>query len=236
MNVNLPVTHIPDSPDAAARGLKDTREIAHVAVTSVVSTMTEVIIGGNKASFSSNAGFSFEATAPSLAEAYNAGRTIFENSSAIMSSPTMPHVDERIAMASGIAELANLTSQGGLLGGVPITIEGGAGMGGNIEINTPRVQASADFSNNAHYLLEVVPEEAGEFRQVLGMITGAGSASGSVSAASVSSGSSTGSFFDQIVSALKEAASGNSSPVSSAGVSSLFDSSPVMGFLSNLMG
>lgn len=236
MNVNLPVTHIPDSPDAAARGIKDTREIAHIAVTSVVSTMTEVLVGGNRASFSAGASFSFEATAPSLAEAYNAGRTIFESSNAIMSSPTMPHVDERIAMASGLAELANLTSQGALPTGVPITIEGGAGMGGNVEMHTPRVHASADISSNAHYLLEVVPEEAGEFRQVLGMITGAGSASGSVSAAGVSSGSSGESFFDQIVNALKNAASGNSSPVSSAGTSSLFSSSPVMDFLSNIMG
>ena len=231
MNVNLPVTHIPDSPDAAARGVKDTREIAQIAVTSVVSTMTEVLVNGNRASFSANAAFSFEATAPSLAEAYNAGRTIFECSNAIMTNPTMPHVDERIAMANGLAELAGLTSQAG----GPISIAGGVGMGGSVEMNTPRVHASADFSNNAGYLLEVVPEDAGEFRQVLGMISGSKSVSGSVSAAGVSN-TNGGTFFDKIVDALKKAASGNSSPVSSAGTSSLFSSSPVMDFLSNLMG
>lgn len=231
MNVNLPVTHIPDNPDAAAKGVKDTREIAQVAVNSVVNTMTEVLIGGNRASFSSSASFSFEAAAPTLTEAYNAGRTIFECSNAIMTNPTMPHVDDRIAMASGLAELANLTSQAG----IPITVAGGAGMSGSVEVNTPRVQASADFSSNANYLLEVVPEEAGEFRQVLGMITGAGSAGGSVSAAGVSRGSGI-SFFDEIVEALKKAASGNNSPVSPAGISSLFASSPVADFLSNIMG
>ena len=201
MNVNLPVTHIPDSPDSAAKGTKDTREIAQAAVTSVAYTMTAALRSNNKAA------------APTLAEAYNAGRTIFENSTAIIASPTQPHTNERLAMASGLVNLAGINLQ-------------------EASSSAESVSVSSSFSDSAGSLLEAIPEDAGEFRQVLGALTGKSSSDVSVSAASSSSG---GSFFDKILEALKNTASGDMSSAASSGTSSLFESSPVMEFLGNFM-
>ena len=235
MNVNLPVTHIPDNPDAAAKGIKDTREIAHDVVSSVAHTMAHALAGHGTAST--------PPSAPHLAEAYNAGRTVFENSAAIMSSPAMPHTAERLAMAAGLVTLA------GSAAGAGITVLGQA---------SARITASSsdagNFAQNAGHISDALSgsSEAQEFRQVLGVfasdsgkslqssgildLTGSGSSSGGESL----------SFFDMIVAELKKAFSGTqdsssgsslftaSSSSSSTG-SSLSESSPIMEFLGNFV-
>ena len=246
MNVNLPVTHIPDAPDAAARGIKDTQQVAEIAVTTVVQTMTQVITGGGSASFTSSSSMDFRAAAPSLAEAYNAGRAIFENGSAIMSSPTQSHTTERLAMAAGLVSLAGSgaaglavfgQAAGGLVGmagsGAHVTASGSFSASGSAQVHSGNVSASANFTNNASFLIDALPDSAGELKQVLGVLSGQ-STGAAVSSASASSGSGM-SFFEKIVAEFKKAAEGNFS--SSAGTSSANTSSPVTEFLgSYVMG
>ena len=231
MNVNLPVTHIPDNPDAAAKGIKDTREIAHDVVSSVAHTMARALAGHGTAST--------PPSAPHLAEAYNAGRAVFENSEAIMSSPAMPHTAERLAMAAGLVTLA------GSAAGAGITVLGQASAGA----------VQGDFAKNAGNISDALQgnSEAQEFRQVLGVFASAEGtslqASGilNLTGSSSSSGSGGGSFFDMIVSELKKAFSGThdgsstasifsaSSASSSSVGSSLSESSPIMEFLGNFV-
>lgn len=227
MNVNLPVTHIPDNPDAAARGIKDTREIAQIAVHSVATTMTEILSGGTRISSSSRTEINFTAAAPTLAEAYNAGRTIFENSSAIMASPAQPHTTERLAMAAGLVSLAGSVSS--------FTSE-------SVSSFTTSFTASSSISQNAGSMIQALEgnSEAGEFSSILGALAENSSISGSAV-----SGSSDGSFFDMILNHLKNAASGGpntsgntlqsifsaASVSSSSSVSVSAASSPVMEFL-----
>ena len=216
MNVNLPVTHIPDTPDAAAKGIKDTREIAQGVVNSVAQTMAQALAGQGAIS------------TPDLAEAYNAGRTVFENSAAIMSSPNMPHTEERLAMASGLVTLAGsaagagITTLGQAAGSIADT---GAS---NLAQNAGIISDALQGNNDAH-----------EFREVLGIFASDGGKS--VQSSGTSSGKA--SFFDMIVAELKKAFSGTqdgstSSSIFSASLastsstgSSLSSSSPIMEFL-----
>ena len=101
-NVNLPVTHIPDNPDAAAKGTKASREIAHDVVGSVAHTMAQALSGQGAP------------LPPELVEAYNAGRRVFESSAAIMANPNLPHTEERLAMAAGLVTLAENASNSGM--------------------------------------------------------------------------------------------------------------------------
>ena len=280
MNVNLPVTHIPDNPDAAARGTKDTREIAQIAVQSVAMTMTEILSGGTRISSSSRSEINFTATAPTLAEAYNAGRSIFENSAAIMASPTQPHTTERLAMAAGLVSLAGSTAAGlammgqaaggvaasGLSGIAGASVNGaGATASASASVSsssttttstttsstttTSSFTASSSFSQNAGSLMQILQgnSDAGEFTNLLGMLTGntSSTASSTLSAAVSGAGSSDGSFSNLLINYIRQNLAGGSSSsgstlqslfsassVSSSSISaSTSSSSPVMEFL-----
>ena len=294
MNINLPVTHIPDNPDAAARGIKDTREIAQIAVQSVAMTMTEILSGGTRISSSSRSEINFTATAPTLAEAYNAGRSIFENSAAIMASPTQPHTTERLAMAAGLVSLAGSTAAGlammgqaaggiaasglsgiagaGLNGTGSSSVFSGASVNGagatasasasvssssttttstttSSTTTTSSFTASSSFSQNAGSLMQILQgnSDAGEFTNLLGMLTGntSSTASSTLSAAVSGAGSSDGSFSNLLVNYIRQNLAGGSSSsgstlqsmfsassVSSSSISaSTSSSSPVMEFL-----
>lgn len=207
MNINLPVTHIPDTPDAAARGTRDTRAVAKAAVNMTVHTITLAFAG------------EIPTDAAGLAEAYNAGRRVFENSAIIIASPAQAHTTERLAMATGIMNLAGNSSSG--LGQAASQAARAASSGGNIRTKAQNMLSS--FQGNS---------EAGELRNVLGVL--AGSSSDSVMASSSGgSGGSGGSksFFEEIVEELKKVISGEGSGVSSASS----DSSPVTEFLNNFV-
>ena len=266
MNVNLPVTHIPDDPDSAARGIKDTQEIADAAAESVVELMTEALAARNFGTYSGGTvagagsaetgGTGINTAAGNLVNIYNAGKAIYENSAAIMASPTLPHTAERLAMAAGIVTLAGTAAGAGLtaLGqaagtfaasGSASSVTSGSG---NLAQNAGNISAALQGNN-----------EAAEFRQVLGVFTASGGGSvqssgildftglGS-SSSSGRSGSKKSSFFDMIVAELKKTFTGTqdgsssssifsaSSASSSAGSgSSLYTSSPIMEFLGNFV-
>ena len=232
MNVNLPVTYIPDHPKAAAKGIKDTREIAQIAVNSVAVAVTEVLSRGTGASFSgarasSVSQVNFTAAAPSLAEAYNAGKSIFENSAAIIASPTQSHTTERLAMAAGLVGLASSTAAGlAVLGQTAaVTAAGAASVAGSAGAAVSESQdvfrASSSISQNAGSLKTALQgnSDAEEFSSLLGILTGDTSSAGSAftSSASSTSGSNNGSFFDMIITYLREQISGGTSASRSTG-------------------
>ncbi|MBQ7214908.1 MAG: hypothetical protein IJS39_02865 [Synergistaceae bacterium] len=261
MNVNLPVTYIPDHPGAAAKGIKDTREIAQIAVSSVAVAVTEVLYTGAGGTFtgaraSSVSQMNFTAAAPSLAEAYNAGKSIFENSAAIMASPAQPHTTERLAMAAGLVGLASSTAAGlAVLGQTAAaTAAGVAGSAGAAASEGQGVfRASASISQNAGSLRTALQgnSDAEEFSSLLGILEGDTSSTGSAFASSSSSGNNNGSFFDMIVSYLREKISGgasssrstgntfqslfSASSSSSASASASGTTSPVIEFLGNFV-
>ena len=208
MNVNLPVTHIPDNPGAAARGTRHTRDIADAAVSSVVQTMAQAL--GRRR------GPGIDSAARDLADAYNAGRSVFENSASIIASPAMPHTAERLAMAAGMITLAGSASAGlGLLSSSQGQDSG-------------QDSVHSSFSQNAGRLSEALQgnSEASEFRNILGVFA---SSSDYQSAGSVSGGRE--SFSDKIVSELRKAFSEDQT----ASTSSLTASSPIMEFLGNFV-
>ncbi len=254
MNVNLPVTHIPDNPDAAAKGIKDTQEIAQIAVHSVAITMTQILSRGSRIASASRTEINFTAAAPALTEAYNAGRTIFENSAAIMASPAQPHTTERLAMAAGLVSLAGSTAAGLAVFGQAAAGVASAGAASAGAASESVFRASGSISQNAGNMIQALQgnSEAEEISSVLGAIAGDSSSSGS--------GSGGESFFDKILSYLKQSVSGGegSNSTLSAGSSnntlqSLFSaasvsssssssssmsasaSSPVMEFLGNFV-
>ncbi|MBQ2617321.1 MAG: hypothetical protein IJF90_10740 [Synergistaceae bacterium] len=206
MNVNLPVTHIPDNPSAAARGTKDTKEIANAALSSVVGTMTEALSSENSSDL--------EGIASRLSETYNAGRSVFESSAAILANPSQPHTSERLAMAAGLVALAQDSG----------SVRGASASG------------SGNFSQNAVLISSALQgnNEASELRNLLTTMAGQDSESGSVS----SSGGDSRSFLDMIMEELKKVFFGDQEGgVSSSSYSenSLASSSPVMKFLDNFV-
>lgn len=214
MNVNLPVTRIPDNKKTAEAAenctkstLKTAREIANAALNSVVGTMTKVLAGGNLP----DSGSDFDRTAARLAEAYNAGRSVFEAGAVIIANPSQPHTSERLAMAAGLVALAQGTE-----GNIGVSVSGS----GNFSQNAVRISSALQGNN-----------EASEFKSLLSAITGI--SSGSTSSSGSSSGESL-SFFDIIIEELKKAFSGNNESVSSS-QSSLASSSPVAEFLGSFV-
>ena len=207
MNVNLPVTHIPDNPSAAAKGTKDTKEIASAALNSVVGTMTEALSSENSTDL--------EGIASRLSETYNAGRSVFESSAAIIATPTQPHTSERLAMAAGLVTLAQDSGS----------------------VSSSSSSNSGNFSQNAVMISSALEgnDDASELRSLLTMMTGQGDESGSVS----SSGGDDRSFLDVIMEELKKIFFGDQEEggVSSSSYSenSLESSSPVMKFLDNFV-
>ena len=237
MNVNLPVTHIPDNPGAAAKGTKDTREIAQAAVDSVAETMAEILGRSNFAGHSGGAGSSpeFDAATGNLVNVYNAGRSVFENSESILASPTMPHTTERLAMAAGLVTLAGSTAAG--------LSEFAQTGGGNPDSGSGSGAGKESLSKNAGSLMEAVQgnSEASEFRSVLGVFAssenGQLSASGviEVSEAEINSAGSRGkkeSYFDKIVSELKKNISKNQDSIKSSLTTA---SKPIMDFIGNFV-
>ena len=208
MNVNLPVTHIPDNPGAAAKGVKDTQEIANAALNSVVEAMTEAL-GTQSADSNTDLG----ATAARLADTYNAGRNIFESCSVIIANPSQPHTSERLAMAAGLVRLAGNSG----------TVQSSGSMANS---------GSASLSQNAGRISSALQgnSEASELVSLLGALTGTDSGSGS-------SGGNSQSFFDMIIEALKKelSGSGQNNSVSSSSKTTLASSSPVMEFLGNFV-
>ena len=233
-NVNLPVTHIPDNPDAAARGTKYPREIAEAAVSITVSTITAAFASGGAVN------------ASQIADAYNTGRSIFESSEAIIDNPTQPHIAEHLAMAAGLVSIAGSTVAGvavlGQVAGASVSAAASAAGGGGFATggDSPSGAGSRDaklrsnFSSCAKSMIASVQgnSDAGEFVNMLGMFTGSGSTSGSNTVSTASSSSSGGkmSFFDMIVDALKKAISGESSSAKTVSTSSS-STSPVWDFL-----
>lgn len=206
MNVNLPVTHIPDNPSAAARGTKDTKEIASAALSSVVGTMTEAL--------SSESSSDIEKVAARLSETYNAGRSIFESSAAILANPSQPHTSERLAMAAGLVALAQDSGSASSVS---------ASSSGNFSQNAVMISSALQGNN-----------EASELRSLLTTMAGQDSTSGSVS----SSGGNDRSFLEMIMEELKKVFFGEQEGgVSSSSYSenSIASSSPVIKFLDNFV-
>lgn len=209
MNVNLPVTHIPDNPGAAARGTRDAQEIANAALTSVAGAITEALANANSSE-------GFDRIAAKLADSYNAGRSIFESSSAILANPSQPHTSERLTMAAGLVTLAQGT--------------------GNFQ--SVSASSSVNISQNAGQISSALQDnsEASELRNLLAAFTGQDISSDGEIISTSSSGDEEMSFFDMIIEELKKMFSGgkeNNSSYSSS--SSLASSSPVMEFLGNFV-
>lgn len=226
--VNLPVTHIPDRPDAVAKGTKNTSQIAEAAVSSVAGAIAETL-GVNPSQLTSQ--LSAGTAAKSLVEAYNAGKTIVENSASIASSPSMPHVREHIAIAGSLARLADSSA-------VSVASSSSVSESPNV-ISVSASSSSGGTSyeavkSNAGYLFSYVSNESNgdELGGILESLTSSSADS------SVSSGSSGGgqSFFEMILAALISYMTGEESGSSSASLSSgTNSSSPVQEFLSSLI-
>ena len=211
MNVNLPVTHIPDNPDAAARGTKDTRAVAEAAVEMNVHTLTLAFAG------------EIPEDIAGLAEAYNAGRDIFENSAIIIAAPTQAHTAERLAMAAGIMNLAGSNSN--------FAGSSSTGLGRATGAAVFSSSSSENVRTKAKSLLSAFQgagnSESGELQNVLGVLAGTSSESIISSSSGGSGGGSGKSFFEEIIEALKEIVSGNETSSST--------SSPVSEFLNNFV-
>ena len=201
MNVNLPVTYIPDNPGAAARGVKDTKAVAVFAVSTAAGTITGALSEGAQA-----------ASVPALVEAYNTARDVFESSGAIMASPSQPHTAERLAMAAGLVSLA----------GNP-----GAQASAHSQGFSASSSGSGSFAANAGSLMGMLQgnSEASELQGILGVLTGAGGVSGAAFAGSSRGENNT--FFDMILDALKKALAGEGTGTSSSSSAS----NPVAEFL-----
>ena len=217
MNINLPVTYIPDNPGAAAKGIRSTQAIADAAVSSVVAAMTDVL---------ASPGADISSSAVNLVEAYNAGKSIFESSAAIMASPTKAHTTERLAMAEGIVTLAGSSSSG-------FSFLNHAGSSEVLSTASGRTS----FTHNAGTLRAAIQDnsEASEFSNLLGVFAGSNGDSASAIinlSGSESSGAKKLSFFEKILEELKKTFNdeNNGSTTSS---STLASSSPVMEFLGN---
>ena len=186
INVNLPVTHIPDRPDDVAKGTKDAQEIADIAVNNVAHTITNIL--GENVKVRVIAPDGSDRTFENLSKVYNAGKSIVENSASIISEPSMPHTEERIAMAAGLVSLAGSTVTG--IGMLKTSSSVGE-VGKSIK----------ELSKKAEDLLPSVKNND-ELKNVLGAISAAGgSSSGAVGtfAAVGELGSSGDSFFDKLM-------------------------------------
>ena len=205
MSVNLPVTYIPDNPGAAAKGTKDTREIADAALNSVVKVMRGALGGGRL--------YENGSSASSLAETYYAGKTVFESSSSILASPSMPHTSERLAMAAGLVTIMHETE---------FHQQQSFSSSENFSVNASRI--SSDLQDNT---------ENSEFRQLLESFAGNNSSILN-SEAPQSQTDEKLSFFEMILQELKKAFSGIQDNVSSS-EASLDSSSPIRKFLDTLV-
>lgn len=213
-SVNLPVTHIPDMPNDTASGTKYTQEIANTAVSRVADTIT-----GALSSNPGSAGASMSAQV--LVEAYNAGKSIVENSASIMSNPSMPHTKERLAMAEGIANLAgaSLFTMSGSTSGSHSSMNMNAGLREN-------------FRSNAGNLISAVQNVQGgsELKSVLSSIMS--ESSDGISPFTMQANSGGGeSFFDKVLEALKKSFLGGNESSSLKASSN----SPVDEFMKNLI-
>lgn len=215
VNMNLPVTHIPDRPEAAAKGIKYTQEITDAAVSSVAGSITEVLNSSPaRLSSVSCAGMA----ARNLVEAYNAGKSIVENSASIMSNPSMPHTKERLAMAEGIVSLA----------GSSAFMTAGNTSSGTSGFNALHTE---NFRSNAGNLISAMQDVngGGELKNVLTSVMSDNSEG--ISPFTVSGNSSGNTFFDKIVEAIKKTLlEGGKSSSGSAG-----SNSPIDEFMKNLI-
>ena len=182
-SVNLPVTHIPDRPDDVATGTKDAEEISLIAVESVADTITQVL--GKNLSVKIVAPDGSDRTVEHLIETFNAGKSIVENSARIVSDTSMPHTEERIAVAAGIASLAGSAVTGlGMLKSAGETVKTAASI--------------QDLGKQAENLLPSIKDND-ELKSVLGAISLAGEASVSSSSSSSSSSKSNSSIWSGIL-------------------------------------
>ena len=220
-NVNLPVTHIPDRPDDAATGIKDTEEISDFAVASVADTITHVL-GGNL-SVKIIAPDGTDKTVEHLVEAYKAGKSIVENSASIISNTSLPHTEERIAMATGIVSLAGSAVTGlGMLKGA------GSSVGTSTSIQ--------DLGKQAEDLIPSIRDD--ELKSVLGAISAAGSASSGAKKKSsfwdeIMEGNETINSFVKNFIDIKDGSSGSGSLGMSSNASNLGNSVSLSGLNSN---
>lgn len=125
--MNLPVTHIPDKPEAMAKGIKAAQEIEDIAVVSV----TESIIGivGGDVDIIAAPPEVREAAIRNIVQVYNAGKSVAESSAAIIADPSLPHTEERIAMASGLVTLAGGAAASAAMMGGSVLAGAGAAIG-----------------------------------------------------------------------------------------------------------
>ena len=215
VSMNLPVTHIPDRPEVAAKGIKYTQEITDAAVSSVAESITEVL-NSSPVRLSSATGAGMAAR--NLIEAYNAGKSIVENSASIMSNPSMPHTKERLAMAEGIASLAGTSA-------FMTSGNTSSGTSGFNAVHTENVRS------NAGNLISAVQDVngGGELKNVLTSVMSDNSEG--ISPFTVSGNSTGSTFFDKIVDAIKKTLlEGGKSSSGSAN-----SSSPIDEFMKNLI-
>ena len=122
-------------------------------------------------------------TVEHLIETFNAGKSIVENSARIVSDTSMPHTEERIAVAAGIASLAGSAVTGlGMLKSAGETVKTAASI--------------QDLGKQAENLLPSIKDND-ELKSVLGAISLAGEAS--VSSSSSSSSKSNSSIWSGIL-------------------------------------
>lgn len=212
MSINLPVTHIPDRPEAAAKGIKYTQEIADIAVSKVADTITEALVS-NPVRLQTSAGAGM--AAQNLVEAYNAGKRIVESSASIMSNPSMPHTNERLTMAEGIVNLAGTSTF--TMAGSNSSVVINQGMTENLRSNAGNLLSAMNSSTEEGELKNVLTSFMSETSEEISPFTVSGNSGGGKN------------FFDMIIEAIKKNLSGGSEASSSA------SGSPVDDFLKNLI-
>lgn len=213
--INLPVTHIPDRPEAAAKGIKDTQKILDTAVDSVAVSITNALTGRVKVSMVAPDGS--DSMAQNLVDAYNAGKIVSENSALIISNPAMPHTEERLAMAAGLVTLAGsaaaMSSDSSTLAHTPITDNKLTSISANAKKLLP---AMANISNS------------GELSNVLNTVSSGEKVEPSSKDSSSEDKDSVLSFFEKVITSLLSMLAGQSSEVTS-------ENSPVQEFLSSFI-
>ncbi len=116
-DIQLPVTHIPDKPEAVAGGVKAVVEVEGVAVNSVTDSIFTLL--GSSEDISSMPPEVQYTTANSIVQTYSAGRQVTENTAAIISNPSIAHIQENIAIASGVVNLIGGLSRTLSMLGIP---------------------------------------------------------------------------------------------------------------------
>ncbi len=222
--VNLPVTHIPDRPEAVAKGIKDTQEISDIAVDSVADSITHVLSGHAKVRVIAPDGS--DRTVQNLVDTYNAGKAVSDNSASIISNPTVSHVEEHLAIATGLVTLAGSTLTGfGMLASSSVSNSGSFN-----SVKASGAFSSASITEKAQELLPTVKNIPGS-EELSNVLTAISSSPNATSASSTQSNSGE-SFFQKIINALFGKMDNQGSGEFAGGV---FENSPVQEFFNSFV-